>query len=101
MKRSLSALRMRDSLPVLNQRWAAAGTSPFTMGMGIQLREAIVGDLGSKKHQMNFTVIGDIVNLASRIEGVTKEYGVDLLVGEDAARRWLTIFICRALVLSK
>ncbi len=80
-----SALKMRESLPKLNEQWVAAGKKPLAMGMGINYGEVIVGDLGSKQ-QKNFTVIGDAVNLASRIEGTTKEYGVDLLVGEDAAK---------------
>ena len=80
-----SALRMRELLPALNQRWATEGKLPYAMGMGINYGEVIVGDLGSQQ-QKNFTVIGDPVNLASRIEGTTKEYGVDLLVGEDAAK---------------
>ncbi|MGB8354967.1 MAG: adenylate/guanylate cyclase domain-containing protein, partial [Chthoniobacteraceae bacterium] len=80
-----AALRMRDSLPALNEQWVASGKKALKVGIGINYGEAIVGDLGSKKHQMNFTAIGDIVNLASRIEGVTKEYAIDLLVAEDAA----------------
>ena len=80
-----SALKMRESLPKLNEQWVAAGKKPLAMGMGINYGEVIVGNLGSKQ-QMNFTVIGDTVNLGSRIEGTTKEYGVDLLVGEDAAK---------------
>jgi len=81
----IAALRMRDSLPALNELWVAEGKKALKVGIGINYGEAIVGDLGSKKHQMNFTAIGDIVNLASRIEGVTKEYAIDLMVGEDAA----------------
>lgn len=80
-----SALQMRASLPGLNAQWGAAGKRPLAMGMGINYGNVIVGELGSRQ-QMNFTVIGDAVNLASRIEGTTKEYGVDLLVGEDAAK---------------
>ncbi len=80
-----SALQMRAALPKLNEEWIAAGKKPLAMGMGINYGEVIVGNLGSKQ-QMNFTVIGDTVNLGSRIEGTTKEYGVDLLVGEDAAK---------------
>jgi adenylate cyclase len=80
----ITTLKMRESLPKLNKRWEEAGKPPLAMGMGINYGDAVVGELGSKL-QMNFTVIGDAVNLASRIEGVTKEYGVDLLVGEDAA----------------
>ncbi len=80
----LTALRMREQLAGLNKRWQAAGQKSLGMGLGINFGEAIVGNIGSV-HQMNLTVIGDVVNLASRIEGVTKEFGIDLLVGEDAA----------------
>ena len=88
----VTALRMRDSLPGLNEQWVAEGKKALKVGIGTNYGEAIVGDLGSKKHQMNFTAIGDIVNLASRIEGVTKEYAVDLLVGEDAANLVMDFF---------
>ena len=80
----LTALRMREQLAELNKRWQAAGQKALGMGLGINFGEAIVGNIGSV-HQMNLTVIGDVVNLASRIEGVTKEFGIDLLLGEDAA----------------
>lgn len=80
-----SALKMRELLPVLNAKWEGEGKGQYAMGMGINFGTVIVGDLGSKQ-QMNFTVIGDAVNLASRIEGTTKDYHVDLLVGEDAAK---------------
>lgn len=80
-----SALKMRELLPVLNAKWENEGKGQYAMGMGINFGTVIVGDLGSKQ-QMNFTVIGDAVNLASRIEGTTKDYHVDLLVGEDAAK---------------
>jgi adenylate cyclase len=80
----ITTLKMRESLPKLNKQWQEMGKESYAMGMGVNYGEVVVGELGSKL-QMNFTVIGDAVNLASRIEGVTKEYGVDLLVGEEAA----------------
>lgn len=80
----VSTLRMREGLAALNARWKAEGKTPLAMGMGVNYGEVIVGNVGSHQ-QMNLTLIGDTVNLASRIEGVTKEYGIDLLVGEDAA----------------
>ena len=80
----LTALSMRRRLAELNQHWQAAGQKALGMGLGINFGEAIVGNIGSV-HQMNLTVIGDVVNLASRIEGVTKEFGIDLLLGNDAA----------------
>jgi adenylate cyclase len=79
-----AALRMLDGLARLNERWKAAGKTPFAMGIGINHGEAIVGNIGSHE-KMDLTVIGDTVNIASRLEGTTKEYGVSLLLGETAA----------------
>lgn len=85
------ALRMREALIALNSRWKTNGGKPLAMGIGINFGEAIVGNIGSIKRS-NLTVIGDTVNLASRIEGVTKEYGVDLLLGEEAASQVRDLF---------
>jgi adenylate cyclase len=79
-----TALRMREALAALNARWRAEGRTPFGMGIAVNFGEVIVGNIGSMR-QMSLTVIGDAVNLTSRLEGVTKEYGVDLLIGEEAA----------------
>jgi len=88
-----AALKMRAYLPALNEKWVAEGKEPLKLGIGINYGEAVVGELGSERHQtMNITAIGDMVNLASRIEGVTKEYAVDLLVGEDAANLVMDFF---------
>ncbi len=80
----LTGLSMRERLVKLNERWKAAGKTQLGMGVGIGYGEAIVGNIGSV-HQMNLTVIGDVVNLASRIEGTTKEFGVEMLISEEAA----------------
>ncbi len=81
-----AALEMRERLAALNVRWAAVGKLRIDIGIGLNHGEVIVGGLGSEKSKMEITVMGDAVNLASRLEGLTKDYGLDLLVGESVAR---------------
>ncbi len=79
-----TALAMRSSLARLNETWRARGWPELAFGIGINHGEAIVGNLGSTQ-KMELTVIGDAVNLASRLEGLTREYRLDLLIGESVA----------------
>ena len=79
-----AALAMRRELRQLNQKWRQEGRMGLGMGIGINQGEVIVGNIGSHE-RMDPTVIGDSVNLASRLEGLTRIYGVDILVGATAA----------------
>src|SRR5438094_3327680 len=79
-----AALGMRRELKELNQKWRDQGRMGLGMGVGINQGEVIVGNIGSQE-RMDPTVIGDSVNLASRLEGLTRIYGVDILVGATAA----------------
>ncbi len=79
-----AALGMRRELRQLNQEWRDQGRMGLGMGIGINQGEVIVGNIGSHE-RMDPTVIGDAVNLASRLEGLTRIYGVDILVGASAA----------------
>jgi adenylate cyclase len=79
-----TALRMLASLDELNKDWILRGWPVLKMGIGINFGEVIFGAIGSEQ-KAEPTVIGDAVNSASRLEGLTKEYGLDLLIGETVA----------------
>jgi adenylate cyclase len=79
-----AALGMRRELRQLNEKWRDEGRMGLGMGIGINHGEVIVGNIGSHEH-MDPTVIGDSVNLASRLEGLTRTYGLDILAGATTA----------------
>jgi len=84
---AVSAARaMRAGLATLNATWAAQGLSPFDNGVGLHLGEVVVGPIGSDARK-DFTVIGDVVNTASRLEGLCKDKGVHLVVSDAVYRR--------------
>ncbi len=90
-----TALNMRAELAELNRQWAARGLPALAIGIGLHQGEAVVGDMGSHLKK-EFTAIGDTVNLSARLEGVTKEYGVDIILSESVRQRLGDDFLCRS-----
>ena len=82
-----AALGMRRVMVRLNEGWRAEGTDPLAFGVGINHGDAVVGNIGSYEphERLDPTVIGDAVNLASRLEALTRIYNVDILIGQSAA----------------
>lgn len=79
-----ASLEMRMALAELNERRIQRGQAPIRIGIGLHSGPAISGTIGSTE-RMEYTVIGDTVNMASRIESSTKAFGADLLVSESVA----------------
>ena len=91
-----AALDMRVALAQLNQKWQAENLSTHKIGIGLEHGEVLVGNVGAPQ-RMEFTVLGDAVNVASRIEGLTKYWHVDIAVGEKARALAGDRFLCRTL----
>ncbi len=76
-----AALGMRARLHVLQQEWQTRGWPRLDIGVGLNSGAMVFGNMGSTQH-LSLTVIGDNVNLGSRLEGLTKYYGVGIIVSE-------------------
>jgi len=75
-----TALQMMESLDEFNREISAEGIPPFGMGLGINTGTVVVGNMGSDQ-RFDYTCLGDNVNLASRLEGQSKPYGVRIILG--------------------
>jgi len=80
-----TGLEMLDDLDRFNEEITKEGIPPFGMGLGINTGVVVVGNMGSDQ-RFDYTCLGDSVNLASRLEGQSKNYGVRIVLGADTAK---------------
>jgi adenylate cyclase len=90
------ALRMSRALATLNEKWKQEQRSPIAIGIGLNTGPVNVGNMGSDK-RLAWTVMGDNVNLASRLEGITKQYQTQIVISEATYLQVAHQFVCREL----
>jgi adenylate cyclase len=78
----VAALRIQRGMKVLNERWNEQDQKPLNIRIGIHSDAVLVGNLGSKE-RMGYTVIGDGVNVAARLEGINKEFGTRICISHS------------------
>ena len=81
------ALNMRKRLEELQSKWRAEGRTPFDNGIGINTGVAVVGNIGAQGKKMDYTMIGDYVNLTARVEGLTRHFSTGIVLTEYTAER--------------
>ena len=91
-----AALRMRERLPRLHKKWKAEGKPLADFRIGINTGYVVVGNVGSEK-RFDYTVLGDEVNLGSRLEGANKKYETRVMISETTALALGSAFIVRKL----
>lgn len=80
------AINMSDRLDEMQERWRREGRVILDCGIGINTGEALIGNIGAQGKKMDYTVIGDHVNLAARVEKLTRQYGSRILITENTLK---------------
>ena len=77
------ALNMSERLDELREQWKARGQESLDIGIGINSGEVLIGNIGAQGKKMDYTAIGDHVNLAARVEKLTRQFGTRILITEN------------------
>jgi adenylate cyclase len=91
-----TALDMMEELKKLQKKWTDEGKPAFDIGIGINSGNMVVGNMGSDM-RFDYTVMGDMVNLGSRLEGINKEYGTNIVISEYTYAAIKDALFCREL----
>ncbi len=91
-----AAVEMQKTLSKLRQKWVAEGLPNIFSRIGMNTGFAIIGNMGSQQ-RMNYTMMGDSVNLAARLEGANKAYGTYTMISEYTYQRVQSTLLCRKL----
>ena len=90
----LAALENQQKLATLRNKWANEGKPEIHIRIGLNTGDAVVGNVGSED-RFDYTAMGDNVNLGSRLEGVNKFYGTEILISEDTYKEVADHLVCR------
>jgi adenylate cyclase len=85
LRACMTGLKMLDAVKVFNRKQSLEGRQPFQIGIGLNTGEVVIGNIGSSQ-KLAYTCIGDEVNLASRLENLTKLYGVPIIISDYTYR---------------
>ncbi len=96
LRASRTALAMMEELHKLQEKWKAEGRPVFDIGVGLNSGDMVVGNMGSEM-RFDYTVMGDMVNLGSRLEGINKEYGTNIIISEFTYEKVKDAMCCREL----
>jgi adenylate cyclase len=96
LKACRTALGMMEELEILQKKWEGEGRPVLNIGVGVNTGDMVVGNMGSEM-RFDYTVMGDSVNLGSRLEGINKEYGTNIIISEYTYEAVKDVLFCREL----